>query len=70
MFNYFLVFLNFFGYEEGKKISLQDGVAAAFYIIYYNLVHPWSAMRKNYIAEVNAALEAPHASRIASRNDT
>ncbi|OWK34596.1 glycosyltransferase family 2 protein [Fimbriiglobus ruber] len=43
-------------YEEGKHISTMDGVAALWYIGYYNLIKPWLPSGKRYVKEVNAGL--------------
>jgi glycosyltransferase involved in cell wall biosynthesis len=43
-------------YDEGKKIGLSDGVAALWYILYYNLVAPYTRLGKRYVHTVNAAL--------------
>jgi glycosyltransferase involved in cell wall biosynthesis len=43
-------------YEEGKKIGVKDGLAAIWYILYYNLMHPWTAAGQEYIRNVNKAL--------------
>jgi hypothetical protein len=43
-------------YEEGKKIGFMDGVAALWYIAYYNVVKPWTRSGRRYVSEVNAAL--------------
>lgn len=43
-------------YDEGKKIGFKDGIAAIWYILYYNLIAPWTADGKRYIASVNDAL--------------
>ncbi len=43
-------------YEEGKKIGPMDGVAALWYIAYYNIVKPRTRSGKRYVAAVNAAL--------------
>ncbi len=43
-------------YEEGKKIDFMDGVAALWYIGYYNLVKPWFGSARRYVREVNGAL--------------
>jgi hypothetical protein len=43
-------------YEEGKKIDFTDGLAALWYIFFYNLVAPWTSSRRRFIAEVNAFL--------------
>jgi len=43
-------------YEEGKKIGFSDGVAAIWYILYYNLVSPWTRTGRDYIKTVNQAL--------------
>jgi glycosyltransferase involved in cell wall biosynthesis len=45
------------GYEEGKKIGLRDGLMAAWYILYYNLIKPWQKSGRGYIAAVNRYLE-------------
>jgi hypothetical protein len=43
-------------YEEGKKIGYVDGLAALWYIVYYNLLAPRRAAGRAYIASVNATL--------------
>jgi glycosyltransferase involved in cell wall biosynthesis len=43
-------------YEEGKKIGFMDGVAALWYIGYYNLIKPRFGAGKRYIRAVNEAL--------------
>ena len=45
-------------YDEGKKIGFMDGVAALWYIGYYNLIHPFSGSGRAYKKAVNAALAA------------
>lgn len=47
-------------FEEGKKIQYSDGVAAIYYIFYYNLVAPFFQRCKQYIAEVNETLNQRH----------
>ncbi len=50
------------GYRDGKKIGLLDGVMAGFYILWFNLGHPWLASARHYRQTVNAYLgqdEAP-----------
>ncbi|MFC1744166.1 glycosyltransferase family 2 protein [Candidatus Riflebacteria bacterium] len=37
-------------YEEGKKIGIQDGLMALYYIFYYNLIVPHTASGKKYFA--------------------
>ncbi len=44
-------------YDEGKKIGLKDGIAAIWYILYYNLAAPWTGDGQRYIATVNDALK-------------
>jgi glycosyltransferase involved in cell wall biosynthesis len=44
-------------YEEGKKIGVRDGLAAIWYIVYYNLIHPWKRSSRQYIQAVNRFLE-------------
>src|SRR5581483_4701513 len=43
-------------YEEGKKIGFMDGVAALWYIGYYNLVKPLLPSGRRYVKAVNEAL--------------
>jgi glycosyltransferase involved in cell wall biosynthesis len=45
------------GYEEGKKIGMRDGLMAAWYIFYYNLIKPWQRPGRRYIAAVNRFLK-------------
>ena len=45
-------------YDEGKKIGMMDGVAALWYIGYYNLIKPWFGSVKRYKKAVNAGLAA------------
>jgi len=44
-------------YDEGKKIGLKDGIAAIWYILYYNLAAPWTSEGKHYVENVNTALK-------------
>ena len=44
-------------YEEGKKIGFMDGVAALWYIGYFNLIKPHLPAGRRFIREVNQALE-------------
>ena len=43
-------------YDEGKKIGFMDGVAALWYIGYYNTLKCRGRAGRTYIREVNAAL--------------
>jgi glycosyltransferase involved in cell wall biosynthesis len=43
-------------YEEGKKIGFMDGVAALWYIGYYNLIKPLLPSGRRYVAAVNESL--------------
>jgi glycosyltransferase involved in cell wall biosynthesis len=43
-------------YEEGKKIDVRDGIDALWYILYYNLVKPFTKSGRKYVQSVNAAL--------------
>jgi hypothetical protein len=43
-------------YREGKKIGFRDGVAAVWYIFYYNLVQPLLPSGRRYVRDVNAFL--------------
>jgi glycosyltransferase involved in cell wall biosynthesis len=40
-------------YEEGKKIFFSDGVAAVFYILYFNLFKPLFPAARRYVQTVN-----------------
>lgn len=55
-------------YAEGKKIGFRDGLAALFYIAYYNLVQPCTAAGRAYKNQVNAYLADLHALTNSSRN--
>jgi glycosyltransferase involved in cell wall biosynthesis len=50
-------------YEEGKKIGVRDGIAAIWYILYYNLFHPWTQSGQTYIQTVDDSLKASHAQK-------
>ncbi len=43
-------------YSEGKKIGMRDGIAAIWYIFYYNLIHPRTRAGRRYVREVNEYL--------------
>jgi len=43
-------------YEEGKKIGVRDGIAAIWYILYFNLITPLTPSGQSYIQTVNNAL--------------
>lgn len=47
-------------YEEGKKIGTWDGLAAIWYILYFNLFHPLTKAGRTYIKTVNASLVNRH----------
>jgi hypothetical protein len=47
-------------FEEGKKIGKWDGVAAVWYILYFNLVHPFTKAGRAYVRAVNSALKSRH----------
>ena len=53
-------------YEEGKKIGLLDGLAALWYLGYYNLVKSRFGAGRHYVRAVNAYLDqrsgSPHPS--------
>jgi glycosyltransferase involved in cell wall biosynthesis len=54
----FEVPISYYGraYEEGKKIGFKDGLAALWYIGYYNLIHPLTSSGRKYKNAVNEAL--------------
>jgi glycosyltransferase involved in cell wall biosynthesis len=43
-------------YEEGKKIGVRDGIAALWYIFYFNLLFPWTRSCQEYVKAVNDKL--------------
>lgn len=43
-------------YQEGKKISLWDGVAAAWYVVYYGPFTRWSRRTREYVRAANEFL--------------
>ena len=43
-------------YQEGKKISLRDGIAAAWYVVYYGLFTRWSRRTRSYVCAANEFL--------------
>jgi glycosyltransferase involved in cell wall biosynthesis len=43
-------------YEEGKKIGMKDGIAAIWYIFYYNLIAPKLPRYSRYITKVKSLL--------------
>ena len=47
-------------YDEGKKIGFMDGVAALWYIFYYNLFHPFGKRGRLYKRTVNDGLATLH----------
>ena len=51
-------------YEEGKKIGFMDGVAALWYIGYYNLIKPWTRSGRAYVRTVNESLAKQAAVRM------
>jgi glycosyltransferase involved in cell wall biosynthesis len=53
-------------YEEGKKIGITDGIAAIWYILYYNLIVPLTTQGQAYIRTVNASLEERRRARISN----
>lgn len=54
-------------YEEGKKIGWKDGVEAICYILYFNVIHPWTKSGKAYRDTVNNSLTSRQIDR-ESRN--
>jgi len=50
-------------YEEGKKIGPMDGVAALWYIFYYNLVKPLTPSGRAYVRAVNESLVTHRAAK-------
>lgn len=45
-------------YDEGKKIGMFDGIQAIWYILYYNLVTPYTKGGRQYVRAANASLAA------------
>jgi len=52
-------------YDEGKKIGMMDGVAALWYIGYYNLIKPWFGSCRRYVKTVNESI-AKNAAEVAA----
>ncbi len=50
-------------YEEGKKISMWDGLAALWYILYFNLIKAYLPSGRTYVKTVNAFLDDPQPSQ-------
>jgi glycosyltransferase involved in cell wall biosynthesis len=44
-------------YVEGKKIKFSDGIAAMWYVIYYNIAAYVSPQRRKYIRDANSFLK-------------
>jgi glycosyltransferase involved in cell wall biosynthesis len=44
-------------YEEGKKIGLKDGLAALWYLLFFNLIKPRLSAGRRYVDAVNRFLE-------------
>ena len=42
---------------------MRDGIAAIWYILYYNLFHPWTQAGQTYIQTVDDSLKASHAQK-------
>ncbi len=47
-------------YQEGKKIGTWDGLAAIWYILYFNLFYAFTKAGRLYIKTVNTSLEERH----------
>jgi len=47
-------------YDEGKKIGVWDGIAAIWYILYYNLIYPLTGQGQAYIQTANRSLRELH----------
>lgn len=43
-------------YDEGKKIGMKDGIAALYYIGYYNLIRPLTGAGRSYRRQVDEYL--------------
>ena len=43
-------------YAEGKKIDWKDGVAAIVYILYFNIIFPYTKASRAYVQAVNTSL--------------
>jgi glycosyltransferase involved in cell wall biosynthesis len=52
-------------YEEGKKIGVRDGLAAGWYILYYNLLAPLTRRYRTYIRTINDWLRTAPVSGVA-----
>jgi glycosyltransferase involved in cell wall biosynthesis len=54
-------------YGEGKKIGLQDGVHALWYILYYNTVDPLLPRRRKYFDAVRTRMANPARQTVSER---
>lgn len=50
-------------YDEGKKIGMKDGIAALYYIVYYNLVRPATGSGRSYRKQVDEYLAQQETAR-------
>lgn len=59
----FEVPISYYGrtYEEGKKIGVRDGIAALWYIFFYNVIKSRTREGRRYVETVNALLDGERA---------
>ena len=46
-------------YDEGKKIGLSDGIMALLYLVWFNLIAPYTGPGRTYLREARAGLGLP-----------
>lgn len=56
-------------YHEGKKIGFSDGVAAIFYIFYFNLFYVHSPKVRRHIRALKAELQQDHNQRFSIKSE-
>lgn len=56
-------------YEEGKKIGFSDGIAAIYYIFYYNFIYPMKPKVRAHILETQKYLREKSRHRYSQRTE-
>lgn len=51
-------------YDEGKKIGVSDGIAAIYYIFYYNLIYPRKSHVRAHILKMRKMVKENSAKRL------
>lgn len=53
-------------YDEGKKIGFSDGIAAIYYIFYYNLIYPRKSKVRAHVLKMRQTLKETWAKKYSS----